>query len=157
MFCNALAFASILAVAPVVDIDGTLFVQAGMFLGLMLVLNGVLYRPWLATLDRREEAIGGALTKAKRMRHEADALAVQYDQKLAVARDDAAELRSAARREEEQKQAAELANARSQASTELGAAKARVQREAEAARGALDTKTGELAEEIAAKILGRAS
>lgn len=158
MFRLATAIASkTLVAAPVVDVDGTLFVQAGIFLTLMLVLNGVLFRPWLATLERRGEAIGGALVKAKALRTDAQTLATEYDQKITVARDRAAELRAQSHQEEEATQSRQLAATRAQASTELEAARVRVREEAEQARQTLSSRIDGLAEDIATKILGRAS
>ena len=47
--------------APVVDIDGTFFVQGALFLLLMAILWPLLFKPWLETQARRAEAIDGAL------------------------------------------------------------------------------------------------
>lgn len=157
MFRLATAIASkTLVAAPVVDVDGTLFVQAGIFLTLMFVLNGVLFRPWLATLERRSEAIGGALVKAKALRSEAQTLASEYDQKIAETRDRAAQLRAQSHQEEEATQSRQLAAARAQATSELEAARTRVREEAERARTTLTHRIDGLADDIAAKILGRA-
>lgn len=158
MFSLATAFAHrTLVAAPVVDVDGTLVIQAGIFLTLMFVLNGVLFRPWLATLERRSEAIGGSLVKAKALREDAQSLATEYDRKIAQSRDRAADLRAQAHREEETTQARQLAATRAEASAELDAARARLRGEAERARETLSSRIDALAEDIATKVLGRAS
>lgn len=153
---NALATSTLVA-APVVDIDGTLFVQAGIFLTLMFVLNGVLFRPWLATLERRSEAIGGSLVKAKALREDARVLASDYDQKIAATRERAADLRAQAHRQEEETRARDVATARTEAAAELDAARDRVRQEATTARETLGTRIDALAEDIATKVLGRVS
>jgi F-type H+-transporting ATPase subunit b len=146
-----------LVAAPVVDIDGTLFVQGGIFLGLVLILKPLLFTPWLEAQRRRTESIDGALAKAKALRSDADALVGQYDQRLADARDRALELRSVARREEEANQAKALADRRAEASATLERDRERLRREAEQARDALATRVDDLATQIASKVLGRPS
>ncbi|MBK6915968.1 MAG: ATP synthase F0 subunit B [Deltaproteobacteria bacterium] len=152
---DALPSSLALVGAPVVDIDGTLFVQGGIFLALVVILNPLLFKPWLATQARRAEAIDGAARKAVALEQEADALVKDYDAKLAAARDQAADLRGAAHREEEQAQAAKLATAREAASAEATAARERIARESEAARTELSGRVDELAQTIASKLLGR--
>lgn len=144
-----------LAATPVVDVDGTIFIQGGIFLALVLILDPLLFKPWLATQARRVEATGGALQRAKELQHEADALAADYDARLAAARDHARELRSAARREEERVQAEHLAAARDEAATSLDQARARAEAESRTARQALEGRIEELADTIATKLLGR--
>lgn len=146
-----------LVAAPVVDIDGTLFVQGGIFIALVFILKPLLFTPWLEAQRRRVESIDGALAKAKALRSDADALASDYDTQLADARDRALELRSKSRREEEAVQAERLAEARAEAGETLDRERERLQREAEQAREALGGRIDELADQITSKILGRAS
>jgi F-type H+-transporting ATPase subunit b len=143
--------------APVVDIDGTFFVQGAIYVALVLVLHPLLFKPWLAAQARRTEAIDGALLKAKALRGDADTLSTEYDRRLADARDQAAELRSKVRLQEEAAQGETLAKARGRASEELEAARERLDREGASARQALGGKVDELADQITGKILGRAS
>jgi F-type H+-transporting ATPase subunit b len=151
-----LTFHSLVA-APVVDIDGTLFVQGGIFLALFVILKPLLFTPWLEAQKRRTESIDGALTKAKALRADADGLATDYDQRLSAARDRALELRSVARRDEEATQAKTLADTRAEASASLERERERLRAEAEKARGALAGRVDDLATEITSKVLGRSS
>jgi F-type H+-transporting ATPase subunit b len=146
-----------LVAVPVVDIDGTLFVQGGIFLALLVILKPLLFTPWLEAQRRRTESIDGALTKATALRADADTLASDYDRRLADARDRALELRSRARRDEEATQAKELADQRAAASASLERERERLRGEAEKARGALAGRVDDLAEQITSKVLGRAS
>lgn len=152
---NAALTSFALLAAPVVDIDGTFFVQGGLFIALVLVLKPLLFNPWLAALARRDESTSGAVAQAKQLRLDADRLGLEYDQRLDETRDRAAELRSQARREEETLQNQRLAAARSEAATELDAARRRHAEEAAQARTALGGRIDDLAEDIATKILGR--
>ena len=148
---------SILLAIPVVDIDGTLYIQLGIFLGLVVVLGPLLFKPWLAAQERRTAAVEGALAQSRSMRSEADALAKDYDERLEQAREQAHGVRSDARRQEEAAQAVQLAAAREDASTTLQRERERIAAETAAAREALGRRVDELADTIANKLLGRAS
>ncbi len=148
---------SLLLAIPVVDIDGTLYIQLGIYLALVVILGPLLFKPWLEAQARRAEAIEGALAKSTAMRSEADALARDYDQRLDVARENAHGVRSSARREVETAQAATVAAARSDANAGLARERERIAAETDAAREALGGRVDELADSIAAKLLGRAS
>lgn len=148
---------SILLAIPVVDIDGTLYIQLGIFLLLVLVLGPLLFKPWLENQERRKAAIEGALAQSRSMRSEADVLAKDYDQRLEVAREQAHGVRSDARREEEAAQAVKLAAARDEANAGLVRERERIAAETVTAREALGARVDELADTIANKLLGRAS
>ncbi len=47
------------------DIDGTFFVHLVFFLGLMIVLNRLLFQPYLELQDRRHEATKGRVEEAR--------------------------------------------------------------------------------------------
>jgi F-type H+-transporting ATPase subunit b len=148
---------SLLLAIPVVDIDGTLYIQLGIFLGLVVILGPLLFKPWLAAQERRKTAIDGALTLSRSMRSEADGLAKDYDQRLELAREQAHGVRSEARRQEETAQAGKLAATREDAAQALARERERIASETAAAREALAIRVDELADTIANKLLGRAS
>ncbi len=147
-------FLSIVSASPVIDLDGTFFIQAGIYIGLILLLNPLLFKPWLAAQARRRESIEGALEKAKDLRVEADALSQKYDAQLAEARDRALAMRSRARREEEAAQAQQLAAAREEAAKQLDKAREDIAKKATEARAALVGRVDELAAQITDKVLG---
>lgn len=142
---------------PVVDIDGTLFIQGALYILLALVLHPLLFKPWLAAQARRAEAIGGALTKAKTLRQDADDLVADYEQGLEAARDKALEERASRRRSVDAEQSAKVAETRAASLKTLEEARSRTAAEADAARESLSTQVGELADTIATRLLGRAS
>ena len=148
---------SLLLAIPVVDIDGTLYIQLGIFLLLVLVLGPLLFKPWLEAQERRKAAIEGALVQSRSMRTEADSLARDYDERLEIAREKAHGVRSEARKQEEAAQAARLAAARDEAGSGLTRERERIATETAAAREALGARVDELADTIANKLLGRAS
>lgn len=147
----------LLASIPVVDIDGTMFVQLGIYLALVIILGPLLFKPWLEAQARRAEAVEGALAKSKDMRAQADTLARDYDERLDAARQEAHGVRSAARKQEEATQADTLATARDEANRGLSAERERIAAETEQAREALGGRVDELANQITTKLLGRAS
>lgn len=148
---------SLLLSVPVVDIDGTLFIQLGIYLGLVLILGPMLFRPWLAALDRRTAAVDGALAQSKALRKDADELARDYERRLELAREQAHGVRSEARREEESAQAQKLAAVREDATATLARERERIAEQAKSAREALAGRVDELADTITQKLLGRAS
>ena len=148
---------TLVASIPVVDIDGTLYVQLGIYLALVFILGPLLFKPWLEAQERRSQAIEGAVAKAKDMRAEADDLARDYEERMETAREKAHGVRSTARREEEEAQAKTLAEARAAANDELAAERKRIAADTEQAREALGGRVDELADEITTKLLGRAS
>ena len=144
------------AAAPVVDIDGTIFIQAGIFLLLMAILYPLLFKPWLATRARREHAIEGTLLAATDLRVEAERIGVEYEALLAAARGRAGAVRSETVKAADTDRQRRLAGARDAASGELGGLRDRLAVESEAARATLGARIDELATDIATRILGRA-
>jgi len=143
------------AAAPVVDIDGTIFIQAGIFLLLMAILHPLLFKPWLATRARRERAIDGTLLAASELRVEAERISVDYDARLAEARGRAGAVRSEAVKAAESERQRRLADTRSAANLDLQELRDRLGRESDAARSTLAARVDELAADIATRILGR--
>ncbi|HEY8380069.1 MAG TPA: ATP synthase F0 subunit B [Nannocystis sp.] len=143
------------AAAPVVDIDGTAFIQAGLFFLLMAILYPLLFKPWLATQQRREQAIAGTIAAASDLRARAEEEGRDYDRRIGEVRARAAAIRSEAVKAGEEERQRQLAEARAAASAENEALRERLAREAEEARATLATRVDELAHDIATKLLGR--
>jgi F-type H+-transporting ATPase subunit b len=146
---------AIVAYAPVMDIDGTFFVQGGIFLALVFLLQPLLFKPWLATQLKRSEAISGALEAAETMQREAESLGKDHEDRLSGARDLAQKERASVRRDSEQKRATKLAEIRESSNAEFEKHRAEIEAEAAAARATLNAKVDELAEDIVTKVLGR--
>ena len=147
----------VLLAAPVVDIDGTFFVQGGLFLLLVVILKPLLFTPWLEAQARRRDAVEGSLQRATEAEARSQALVSEYDERLDAARDKAHGVRADARREEEAAKAAKLATARDEAQSHLEAERARLEAEGRAAKTQLDARVDTLAGDIAKRLLGRAS
>jgi len=143
------------AAAPVVDIDGTIFIQAGIFLLLMAILHPLLFKPWLATRARREHAIDGTLLAAADLRIQSERIGVEYEARLADARGRAGAVRSETVKSADSDRQRRLAEARDAANIELQSLRDRLATESEAARATLGSRVDELATDIATRILGR--
>ncbi len=147
----------LLLAAPVVDIDGTFFIQAGIFLVLMVLLQQLLFKPWLEVQARRNEKIDGAFAQAEALERKAKQYESEYAEDLRKAREAALTMRSKSRHEKEAEGETLVSSARSEAAAELGAEKARIRDEATKARSALEGRIDELAENITQKVLGRSA
>jgi F-type H+-transporting ATPase subunit b len=140
---------------PLIDIDSTAFLQFGIFVLTALVASRLLFRPYLAMRDRRSAGIDGARADATRMSAEADGKLTAYEAELAAARSRANDERRAIRTEAAEHQRQVTDKARSESIAALEQAKAKVTSETEAARSQLMPRASQLADEIAAKLLGR--
>ena len=140
---------------PLIDVDGTFFLQLGLFLVMALVLNALLFKPYLRMRAERERSIDGARDEAHKMEAKARAIVTDYDAKLTRARQRGAEERARLRQEAAARERQLLGAARDEAGKAIGGARATIATDAEAARAQLDKQARDLAKQMAKKILGR--
>ncbi len=140
---------------PLIDIDGTVFVQFGLFLVMYVIANKMLFQPYLALRERRRAGIEGARAEAERMTAEADAKLADYEKQLSAARakgnEEGRKLRTEATAHE--RDVTEKARSTSQKAIEEAGAKMRI--EVEEARAKLMPEASVLAQRMATKLLGR--
>lgn len=148
---------SLLAAAPPVDIDFTIFVQLAIFVVLYLVLRPLLFKPWIEVLERRTLSIDGALQAASELRDQADRFGSESEARMEKAQQDALHLRSDARVEAEAAQHKLLGEARSQASTSMDSARETARREATVARAELASKVQDISNDVFATVMGRSA
>ena len=141
--------------APLIDIDGTIFVHFGLFLLLLFVLTRFVFRPYLALLRERDENIDGARARAREMSQRATDDLESYEDQVIKARKEAATVRAGFREEGERAAAELLAEARARSEAKVAAARTRLHKSADAARLALRTRADGIAQDIATKLLGR--
>jgi len=142
---------------PVVDIDNTIFLQALLFLFLLVVLNFVLFKPWLEVKERRAKRIGGALEDAVELRERAATRELEYGSRLSTARDQAMATRSERRREAEEQQLEIVGDARREAAKNLSVRKQSIAVEVDQARTELGSRVELLARDISTQVLGRSA
>jgi F-type H+-transporting ATPase subunit b len=149
------ALVSIASGHPLIDIDGTVFVQFGLFLLLYVVANQLLFKPYLRLRERRKEGIDGARAEAERMTAQADAKLADYEKQLAAARSRANEEGRKVRTEASAHEKDVTDKARAAAQKSIDEATAKMRQETEAARLQLLPQANTLAKQIASKLLGR--
>jgi F-type H+-transporting ATPase subunit b len=140
---------------PLIDVDGTLFVQFGFFLIMLFVLSRVLFRPYLKMRDARHKGIEGAREEASAMQERARQTNADYDAKLTKARLRGAEERARLRGEGAIHERQVLGAARDESQKQLNAARGKITADADRARQALTVESTALAKQIVKKILGR--
>ena len=140
---------------PLIDVDGTVFVQFALFLILLFVLTRLLFRPYLRMRAARHQGIEGAREQAAAMQERAQKTNAEYDAKLTKARLRGAEERARLRGEGAIYERQVLGAARDESNKALEAARAKIEGEAGRARGQLTAEAATLAQQIVKKILGR--
>jgi F0F1-type ATP synthase membrane subunit b/b' len=140
---------------PLIDVDGTLFVQFALFLILLFVLSRALFRPYLQMRDARHKGIEGAREEASAMQERARLTGVDYDTRLTKARLRGAEERARLRGEGAIHERQVLGAARDESQKQLNAARGKITADADKARQALTVESTALAKQIVKKILGR--
>ena len=140
---------------PLVDIDGTVFVQFGIFLIMLVFLTKFVFKPYLALLRERGENIEGAKEEATRVNTDADVKLSSYEEQIVKARKEAASVRAEHRGEGESRAQELLAEARKESDTKLEAARLKIEKSAQAAQLALRTRADQIAKTVASKLLGR--
>ena len=138
-----------------IDLDGTAFVQLGLFLLLMLVLRQFLWRPYLKVLGERTTRVDGYKQDAARLDAEAAERLAKAEPALAEARRVGAGERVEARAAAHKREQEVLAAANATAQKTLADARARVTASLTAERAKLQQTAAEIGAQAARKILGR--
>ena len=136
------------------DIGNAIWTSA-IFLGLLLVLGKFAWGPVLDGMKQREDFIHDSLAKAKADRDEAAALLAKYDGLLAKARSEATAVVEEGRRDAEVLQARIEEKAKAEAEKLITRAKREIGISKETAVKELYSLSGELATDIASRIVRR--
>jgi F-type H+-transporting ATPase subunit b len=138
-----------------ISLDKSLIVQAINFVILLLILKRVLYKPFLAKMEERTQAIQKSLDEAQAARADATRQQEENETRLRAAHAEAAAIRTQALKEtaEEQKRLVEAARAESQRLVET--AKAQMDADVRRAREELRRDVADLATAVAEKLVRR--
>jgi F-type H+-transporting ATPase subunit b len=151
----------LLAAAPqahepqLIDVDGTVFVQLGLFLLLVVVLYRFLWKPYLRVRGERVTRVEGYREEAARLEAEAQARLARLEAELAEARRVGAGERAVARAEALAREHTLMAEAQAAAQKTLAEARAQLEATVAGERAKLQQKAAEIGREAAKKILGR--
>ena len=138
-----------------ISLDKSLIIQFLNFIILLLILQRLLYKPFLAKMGERTAAIQKSLDEAQAARAEATRQQEENETRLRAAHAEAAAIRAQAMKEasEEQKRLVEAARAESQRLVE--SAKAQMDADVRRAREELRREVADLATAVAEKLVRR--
>ena len=138
-----------------VNLDKSLIVQGINFLILLFILQRLLYKPFLAKMGERTQAIQRSLDQAQAARAEAARQQEENETRLRAAHAEAAAIRAQALKEaaEEQRRLVDAARVESQRLVET--AKAQMDADVRRARDELRREVAELATAVAEKLVRR--
>lgn len=140
---------------PLIDIDGTVFIQFAIFLVMMGVLHWFVFKPYLKVQAERTRRIDGARADAQAMQERAASMLADYEQRFVAARQRGAEERARIQAEGRAYERDVLAQAREAGQRAFAAAQERVRSERETARARLLGESQALAQQVASRILDR--
>jgi len=138
-----------------ISIDITVLFHIINMLVLMAVLNRILYKPVLAILDRRHDTLDNLSGEAEQFDLHARARQTELDRKMHEAGVRAKKALEAARGEAERACAERLAVIRAEAGSEKERQLAEIRASFDVARSELLENINSVAQDMAAKILGR--
>ncbi len=148
----------LLAAAPQaisVDFDATFLVQLVLFAGLTLVLKPLLFDPMLKLFEEREKRIDGAKLQARKMDEKSASALAKYETEMARARASANAEREKIRAEGVKREQEVLAAVRASTTKTIEEGKRAALAEAEQVRARLKAEAGNLARDVAGRVLGR--
>lgn len=149
------ALSVLLSGGSMIDLDGTFFVQIGIFFVAFLVLRSLVFKPVMELFDAREAAIDGARQAARDMEQEAETSRAKLEGELKSVRQAANEERESVRAEAQKLAREQTERARSEAESALTSARAKLEQEASQVRAQMNAMVPNLATQIASKLLGR--
>ena len=143
------------AAPPLIDLDGTFFVQLGLFLLTLFVLSRSLFGPYLKMRSDREHSIAGARKQATAMGEKARGIVEDYEKQLGEAKRRGNEERNKLHQEGVARERELLGKARAEAQSALDLARKKIVTDTAAGKSLLVTEASQLARKVASKALGR--
>jgi F-type H+-transporting ATPase subunit b len=138
-----------------IDINSSLFIQVGLFIFLMLVLNQIFFKPFLRFLEERQEKIQGDERKAVKLQEEAERYRLQFEEGLQKGQVQALDEKGRIQEAGTQESKRVIDTAQQEVAGEIPKIKAQIAQESKQALAELERQQGAMAKEIVEKILGR--
>ena len=148
-------FTALLSEGSIIDLDGTIWIQLGLFAVAFLVFRPLIFRPMIALFEAREKAIEGSKLEALRLQDEASAESEEFDVEMRRLRLQAGEERDRLRAEGKRLERTVLDRVREETDKQLTEADAKLKTEAAKLRAEIDQSVPTLARQIASKMLSR--
>src|SRR5262249_54353628 len=114
------------AAQPLIDLDGTVFIQLGLFLLMLIALRALVFRPFLRARAERDDQITGEKRRAVEMEQAAQTKLEAFSARLEQAKQTGIAMRARARTEAGQRERAVLDRARAETQALLEAERAHV-------------------------------
>ena len=133
----------------------TFVLQMVAFAALVLILKPLLFEPLMKLFEERERRTEGAKLLARRMDERAGELLRRYEAELETVRRAAAEEREKLRAEGQRLEAQIVAEARTAAARLVEDGRKTLELEKKSLRAELFARAGDIARDIAARVLGR--
>jgi F-type H+-transporting ATPase subunit b len=146
---------ALLSEGSLIDLDGTFFIQMGLFFVAFLVLKVLVFGPVIRLIEKRDEMIDGAKKEAKELQSDASSAEDKLAAEMRAARLKAGEEREKLRAEGKRLEAQVLEKVREETSKQLSEAETALDKEAAKVRTELKAQTPALAKQIASKLLER--
>ena len=138
-----------------ISVDFSVFYQIIIFLFLWAILTKVLFRPYISVLEKRERATSDASHETEALEREGARLRAQYEEQLAQAQAAATAVKEAILQEGRHQRERIIGEAREQATALLEQTRREIQAQVDQERRRAVAEIGDLARDMAAKILGR--
>jgi F-type H+-transporting ATPase subunit b len=148
-------FTALLSEGSIIDLDGTIWIQLGLFSVAFFVFRPLIFRPMVALFEARENAIEGSKLEALRLQDEASAESEEFDTEMRRLRLQAGEERDRLRTEGKRLERTLLDRVRQETDKQLAEADAQLKREAAKLRAEIEVSVPTLAKQIASKMLNR--
>jgi F-type H+-transporting ATPase subunit b len=150
-----LLFTALLSEGSIIDLDGTIWIQLGLFAVAFLILRPLVFKPMVALFEARESAIEGAKLEALRLQDEAAAESEEFDEEMRKLRLQAGEERDRLRAEGKRLERTVIERVQAETDRQLADADAQLQKEASQLRSEIQASVPGLARQIASKLLSR--
>ena len=150
-----MSLSTVLSGGSVIDLDGTLFIQLGIFFVALLLLNILVFKPMIRLFDAREASIEGAREEARKLQAEAKKSGETFDEQLRKVKLSAGQDRDRLRSEAQHLERTLLAKVRDESRQSLTEAEEKLAKEATKVRKEIDNMVPALARGISEKVLGR--
>ena len=138
-----------------ISLDISILYQVILFVVLWLIVNKVLFQPYLKLLDERERSTTGAQHDSTELEHESARLRAQYEEKIAQAQSVAAGERERILQSAREQREKILGQARQEAEQTLAGRRREIATALETERRLASAEAATIAADIAGKVLGR--
>lgn len=138
-----------------ISLDISILYQIILFVALWLILNKILFQPYLRLLEERERRTTGAEHDSADLEHEGARLRAQYEEKIAQAQTAAYAAKDAILQEARQQREKILGEARAAAASKLEQARREISLALEKEKALAAAEAAAVAGEMVSKVLGR--